>query len=78
MAFDYQRDCGIYNAATLPAFRRRGLGTAVTALLMHDAQARGCRTASVQSTKVAEHVYAMVGFRDLGRILEFTPRPRSA
>jgi ribosomal protein S18 acetylase RimI-like enzyme len=78
MAFDHRRDCGIYNVATLPAFRRRGLGTAVTALLMHDAQARGCRTASVQSTKVAEHVYATVGFRDLGRILEFTPPPRPA
>ncbi len=28
----------------------------------------------LQSTPVAEHVYAAVGFRDLGRILEYVPR----
>jgi hypothetical protein len=33
----------------------------------------GYRTASVQSTKMAEHMYAGVGFRDLGRILEYVP-----
>jgi len=45
----------------------------VTALLVHDAAARGCRTASLQSTAMAERVYAAVGFRDLGRILEYVP-----
>ena len=53
--------------------RRRGLGTALTALQLHDARARGCRTASVQATDVAERVYAAAGFRDLGRILEYVP-----
>jgi hypothetical protein len=53
--------------------RRRGLGTALTALLVHDAAARGCRTASLQSTRMGEHIYAAVGFRDLGRILEYAP-----
>ena len=33
-----------------------------------------CRTASLQSTPMAERVYAAVGFRDLGRILEYVPR----
>ena len=37
------------------------------------AAARGCRTASLQSTAMAERVYAAVGFHDLGRILEFVP-----
>ena len=32
--------------------------------------ARGCQTASLQSTQMAEGVYAAVGFSDLGRILE--------
>jgi predicted GNAT family acetyltransferase len=40
---------------------------------VHDALARGCRTASVQSTKMAERIYAAVGFRDLGQILEYVP-----
>jgi ribosomal protein S18 acetylase RimI-like enzyme len=73
MAFDHRGDCGIYNVSTLAHARRRGLGTALTALHAHDALARGCRTASLQSTAMAERVYAAVGFRDLGRILEYVP-----
>jgi ribosomal protein S18 acetylase RimI-like enzyme len=73
MAFDHGGDCGIYNVGTLERARRRGLGTALTALQVHDALARGCQTASLQSTAIAEHVYAAVGFRDLGRILEYVP-----
>jgi ribosomal protein S18 acetylase RimI-like enzyme len=73
MAFDCDGDCGIYNVTTLERARRRGLGTALTALLAHDVRARGCRTASLQSTAIAERVYAAVGFRDLGRFLEYGP-----
>ena len=73
MAFDHGSDCGIYNVGTLEHARRRGLGTALTALHVHDALARGCQTASLQSTETAERVYAAVGFRDLGRILEYVP-----
>ena len=73
MAFDHEGDCGIYNVATLEHARRRGLGTALTAVHLYDAAARGCRTASVQSTEMAERVYAAAGFRDLGLILEYVP-----
>jgi ribosomal protein S18 acetylase RimI-like enzyme len=73
MAFDFDGDCGIYNVGTLEHARRRGLGTALTALHLHDALARGCRTATLQATQVAEGVYAAVGFRDLGRMLEYVP-----
>ena len=72
-AFDRDGDSGIFNVGTHEHARRRGLGTAVTALLVHDAAARGCRTASLQSTAMAERIYAAVGFRDLGRILEYVP-----
>jgi len=73
MAFDLGDDCGIYNVFTLESARGRGLGTALTALHLHNAVARGCRTASLQSTRMAEGVYTTVGFRDLGRILEYVP-----
>ena len=76
LAFDHGADCGIYNVETLQHARRRGLGTALTALQLHDALARGCQTASLQATPMAEHLYAAVGFRDLGRILEYVPRDR--
>jgi len=73
MAFDLGSDCGIYNVTTLERARRRGLGTALTAVHVHNALARGCQTASLQSTEMAERAYAAVGFRDLGRILEYVP-----
>jgi predicted GNAT family acetyltransferase len=59
--------------STIAPLRRRGLGTAITAHLLRDAAARGCTTTSLQSTPMAERVYAAVGFRDLGRILEYVP-----
>jgi predicted GNAT family acetyltransferase len=73
LAFDHAGDCGIFNVGTLPHARRRGLATALTALQVRDAAARGCRTASLQSTAMAERVYAAVGFRDLGLFLEYVP-----
>ena len=73
MAFDHGGDCGIFNVTTLEHARRRGLGAALTALQLHDARDRGCQTASLQSTPMAEGVYAAAGFRDLGRILEYVP-----
>ena len=73
MAFDHDGDCGVFNVSTLEHARRRGLGTALTARLLHDARERGCSTASLQSTPMAERVYAAVGFRDLGAILEYVP-----
>jgi GNAT superfamily N-acetyltransferase len=76
LAFDLPGDCGIYNVGTLQHARRRGLATALTALtahLLHEARARGCDSASLQSTPMAERVYAAVGFRDFGRFLEYVP-----
>jgi GNAT superfamily N-acetyltransferase len=73
LAYDFADDCGIYNVGTVEKARRRGLGTALTAAQVYAARARGCQTASLQSTPMAERVYAAVGFRDLGRILEYVP-----
>lgn len=73
IAFDFAGDCGLYNVGTLEPARRRGLATGLTAIHLHDARARGGRTASLQSTSMAERVYAAAGFRDLGRILEYVP-----
>jgi ribosomal protein S18 acetylase RimI-like enzyme len=73
IAFDLGADCGIYNVGTREHARRRGLGTAVTVAHLHDARDRGCQTASLQSTPMAERLYGAIGFRDLGRILEYMP-----
>ena len=71
LAYDLGTDCGIYNVGTVQRSRGRGLGSAVTLAQLYAAQARGCRTASLQSTPMAERLYARVGFHDLGRILEY-------
>jgi GNAT superfamily N-acetyltransferase len=73
MAFDHEGDCGIYMVGTAPTARRRGIATALSAHAVAAARDRGCTTASLQATEMAEGVYARVGFRDLGRWLEFVP-----
>jgi ribosomal protein S18 acetylase RimI-like enzyme len=73
LAFDFDGDRGIFNVGTVEHARRRGLGTALTALLLDDARTRGCTTATLQSTEMAERMYAALGFRDLGRIFEYAP-----
>ena len=64
IAFDFAGACGIYNVGTLEPARRLGLATGLAAIHLHDARARGCQTASLQSTAMAERVYAAAGFRD--------------
>jgi GNAT superfamily N-acetyltransferase len=73
MGRDHGDDLGVHGVLTRAPARRRGLGTALTARLAHDAAARGCRTATLQATEIGERVYAAVGFLDLGRFLEFVP-----
>jgi ribosomal protein S18 acetylase RimI-like enzyme len=73
LAYDHEGDCGIYNVATVPRARRHGFATAVTATQLHHARNRGCETASLQSTPMAERLYAALGFRDLGSFLEYAP-----
>ncbi len=73
MAFDHDGDCGIYMVGTQAAARRRGLATALSVHAIEQARERGCATASLQSTEMAEGVYARVGFHDLGRFHEYTP-----
>ncbi|HET7446188.1 MAG TPA: GNAT family N-acetyltransferase [Solirubrobacterales bacterium] len=76
LAFEHDGDCGIFNVSTLEPFRRRGIAAAVTARLIAAARTAGCTTASLQSTPIAEGVYARLGFRYLGRFLEFAAADR--
>jgi ribosomal protein S18 acetylase RimI-like enzyme len=77
VAFDYAGDCGIYNVTTLPHARRRGLATALAARQLREARERGCTTASLQATQMAEGIYRAVGFKDLGRFVEYVRAPGS-
>jgi GNAT superfamily N-acetyltransferase len=78
MALDHDGDCGVYMVGTVEAARRRGIATALSAHAVAAAHERGCLTASLQATEMAERVYARVGFRDLGRWQEYVPLPSSS
>lgn len=73
MAFDHAGDCAIGMVETVPAARRQGLATELCAHALAKARERGCSTASLQATEMAEGVYARVGFHDLGRFEEYVP-----
>jgi GNAT superfamily N-acetyltransferase len=73
MAFDHAGDCGVFMVGTVEAARRRGIATALSAHAVVAARERGCLTASLQATAMAERAYARVGFRDLGLWEEYVP-----
>jgi ribosomal protein S18 acetylase RimI-like enzyme len=71
LAFDCDGDCGLSFLATVPAARRRGHARALVGHALADARERGCRTTTLQATPMAEGLYAAIGYRDLGRFLEY-------
>ena len=64
-------DCGIYTVGTLPEWRRRGLARALTEHILADAQRHGARTATLQSTRMAQRLYESLGFAPMGRYEEW-------
>ena len=56
---------GIYDVATLPALRKRGLGRLVTLAAMQEARARGYRMAILHSSALGAGMYRGLGFADV-------------
>ena len=75
-AIDQGTDCGIYFVATAPEARGRGLATELMALALADGRERGCRTTSLQATKMGYPIYARLGYRDLGALQMWERRTR--
>jgi len=65
---------GLYNVATEPAYRRKGIGSAVTVHALGAARANGETLAILQAVPARERLYARLGFRPIGTILEFKPK----
>jgi ribosomal protein S18 acetylase RimI-like enzyme len=64
----------ITGVGVLPAYRRRGLGAAVTALLAADALERGVETVFLSATDgVVARIYARIGFREIGTAMIAEP-----
>jgi ribosomal protein S18 acetylase RimI-like enzyme len=65
----------IVGVATLPAYRRRGLGAALTAALVSDARARGADLVFLSAGDDAvARVYARVGFTRVGTFADAIPQ----
>ena len=57
------RTIGVYNISTIPAFRKRGLGAAMTARVAADGAGAGCDVAILQATAMGLPVYQRLGYR---------------
>ncbi|MEP6988796.1 MAG: GNAT family N-acetyltransferase, partial [Chloroflexota bacterium] len=64
---------GLYNICTLPDFRQRGFGTAMTLKPLLDAREANCHTAILQATDEGARVYKRLGFEAFGTITEYKP-----
>ena len=62
---------GIYDVATLPEARGRGLGSALTLAPLLDAQQAGYRIGTLQSSEMGFGVYKHMGFQHLCQIENF-------
>ena len=54
---------GVYAVATIPEFRGRGFGSAMTAFAVKEGFSKGCDLATLQSGSMSTPVYLRMGFR---------------
>jgi ribosomal protein S18 acetylase RimI-like enzyme len=66
---------GVYNVATLPEARRRGVGTALTWAAVGAGRQAGFDCAVLQSTPMARGLYEAMGFRKVVDYAVFRPTP---
>jgi GNAT superfamily N-acetyltransferase len=64
---------GLYGICTLPASRRRGIGTAMTVAPLLAARDAGLRTGILQASTDGAGIYAAVGFGTYGTVREYKP-----
>jgi hypothetical protein len=71
MSFLSPPSAGFYNIATLPEFRKRGFGSAMTAYSMIEAGNEGCKTGILHASAMGEPVYLKMGYKPYGEYKVF-------
>jgi GNAT superfamily N-acetyltransferase len=66
---------GIYNVATVPTARGRGVGTAITSAALRSARAEGCQVAILHSSAVGFNIYRRLGFKEYCKIHHYAWSP---
>jgi len=61
---------GLYDISTLPGYRGRGFGTAVTAAALQVARESGAPAAVLQASQQGEPMYRRLGFAACGQVAE--------
>jgi ribosomal protein S18 acetylase RimI-like enzyme len=64
---------GVHMVATRVAFRRRGLGLALTRAALNEAQSLGLTTATLEASEQGRGVYSRLGFRARCHFAEYRP-----
>lgn len=75
LAFHGLESTGLYTVATREAFRRRGLGCAVTHACLRAAQNHGSRRAVLSASAMGLPMYRKLGFRVEGTCRNYVWRP---
>jgi ribosomal protein S18 acetylase RimI-like enzyme len=68
LLFLHDNAAGIYFVSTLPEFRQKGIGLAVTRATMQAARHAGVQYATLQSSPDGLHVYRQAGFQEYCRV----------
>jgi GNAT superfamily N-acetyltransferase len=71
------RTAGVYGVATIPAYRRRGFGEAMTWRAIRDGAALGCEMANLTASVMGRPLYERMGFRVVAPFLIFA-RPAAS
>jgi GNAT superfamily N-acetyltransferase len=64
---------GLYNLCTLEAYRRQGIGAAMTLQPLLDARESGVHTGVLQAAAAGVGIYTRIGFTRFGEITEYRP-----
>ncbi len=63
--FTSHRIAGVNNVSTIPAYRRRGIGAAMTSRVALDGGAEGCVASFLTASEMGQPVYRRLGYREV-------------
>lgn len=73
--FTGSRAAAVKHVSTLPAYRRRGIASALTVRTLEDARSMGCRYAALTSSPEGYPVYRRLGFEEVCRFCRYVWTP---